>query len=91
VAGNSGAPLSVAPTGTDYGWFACLTSAGAPTFNNSLGTNVWDGALTAGQLFTGIDPGPTTTTHASYTDGSGNVWSLFRQELLLTNESFWVN
>jgi hypothetical protein len=58
-------------------------------FNTAIGI-VWDGATSSGQLLTPIDAGPTTLTHASYTDGDGNVWNLYRQERLLTTEQVWV-
>jgi hypothetical protein len=90
IAGSSGSPLSLSPSGTNYGWFACLASA-APsgvTFNTSLGAEGWDGAGLAGQY--GGAPVIPSTAALTYTDGSGNNWKIFRQSLYGVPVSFWT-
>jgi hypothetical protein len=90
VAGSSGAALTVTPTGTNYGWFACLLSAvgSGVTFNTSLGTQGWNGAGLAGQN-TGASPIP-SPTYILHIDANGNVWALFRQDYYAAPVSFWT-
>lgn len=69
----------------NYGWvavLASLTTSGLRFFDGT-GYGGWSGAGLPGNN-TGASPDPSTST-TTYTDGSGNVWRLFRQDYVNAN------
>lgn len=81
--------FSLTTTTGNYGWVAVLASLSAApdgvNFFDGVGFGGWSGAGLVGDN-TGASPDPSVST-VTYTDGSGNVWRLFRQDYVHANAS----